>query len=173
MMSPHGSCGFRLYKLAFSGAYRIDKLKFLVKLFTKSLRAWASAAAGIHAARCDQRSQEPRARIYASGRGRSPIVALSLKNRRKGRKNSPVDCFSVGKPVTRGFPDAAQRHSCFNVLLFVLYHKTEIVRRTVLGGAEAMQAIFEYIELFYNCKRIHSCKDYLPTYDYESSRNSA
>ncbi|SMG65000.1 [weak similarity to] transposase B, partial [methanotrophic bacterial endosymbiont of Bathymodiolus sp.] len=32
---------------------------------------------------------------------------------------------------------------------------------------EAMQAIFEYIEVFYNRERIHSANDYLSPVEYE------
>jgi putative transposase len=39
--------------------------------------------------------------------------------------------------------------------------------------AEAMKAVFDYIELFYNCRRIHSGNGYLPPADYEILSNSA
>ena len=39
--------------------------------------------------------------------------------------------------------------------------------------AEAMKAVFDYIEFFYNRRRIHSCNDYLPPQDYEILSNNA
>jgi transposase InsO family protein len=39
--------------------------------------------------------------------------------------------------------------------------------------AEAKKAVFDYSEVFYNRKRIHSCNGYLPPQDYESLSNSA
>ena len=37
------------------------------------------------------------------GLGQSPKVLFAVIKRRKGKKNSPVDCFSWGNP-RRGFP---------------------------------------------------------------------
>ena len=36
-----------------------------------------------------------------------------------------------------------------------------------------MKAVFDYIEFFYNRRRIHSCNDYLPPQDYEILSNNA
>jgi len=38
---------------------------------------------------------------------------------------------------------------------------------------EAKQAIFEYIEVFYNRERIHSANDYLSPVDYEMQQKAA
>lgn len=38
---------------------------------------------------------------------------------------------------------------------------------------EAKQAIFEYIEVFYNRVRVHSANDYLSPADYEADKNCA
>ena len=38
---------------------------------------------------------------------------------------------------------------------------------------EATQAIFEYIEVFYNRERIHSANDYLSPVDYERQQITA
>ena len=38
---------------------------------------------------------------------------------------------------------------------------------------EAKQAIFEYIEIYYNRKRIHSANDYLSPVEYEAVQKAA
>lgn len=51
--------------------------------------------------------------------------------------------------------------------------KTEMVHHTLFKTRnEATQAIFEYIEVFYNRERIHSANDYLSPVEYESQQKS-
>ena len=51
--------------------------------------------------------------------------------------------------------------------------KTEMVHHTLFKTRnEAKQAIFEYIEVFYNRERIHSANDYLSPVEYESQQKS-
>jgi len=59
--------------------------------------------------------------------------------------------------------DNAVSESFFHTL------KTEMVHHTLFKTRnEATQAIFEYIEVFYNRERIHSANDYLSPVEYES-----
>ncbi len=52
--------------------------------------------------------------------------------------------------------------------------KTELVHHDqYLTRDEATQAVFEYIEVFYNRERIHSANDYLSPVDYEIQQLSA
>jgi len=39
--------------------------------------------------------------------------------------------------------------------------------------ADAQAAIFEYIEIYYNRKRLHSANDYLSPVDFENARKIA
>ena len=49
--------------------------------------------------------------------------------------------------------------------------KTELTHHQFFKTREeAKQAIFEYIEIFYNRKRIHSTNDYLSPVDFEERR---
>ena len=58
--------------------------------------------------------------------------------------------------------DNAVAESFFHTL------KTELTHHvTFQSREEAKQIIFEYIEIFYNRKRIHSANDYLSPADYE------
>jgi transposase InsO family protein len=58
--------------------------------------------------------------------------------------------------------DNAVSESFFHTLKTELVHHCQFKTRT-----EAKQAIFEYIEVFYNRERIHSTNDYLSPVDYE------
>jgi transposase InsO family protein len=58
--------------------------------------------------------------------------------------------------------DNAVSESFFHTLKTELVHHCQFKTR-----AEAKQAIFEYIEVFYNRERIHSTNDYLSPVDYE------
>ena len=50
--------------------------------------------------------------------------------------------------------------------------KTELTHHIFFKTREeAKQAVFEYIEIFYNRKRIHSANDYMSPVDYEKSAN--
>jgi putative transposase len=50
--------------------------------------------------------------------------------------------------------------------------KNELIyRQAFLTRAQARQAIFEYIEVFYNRQRLHSSLDYLTPVDFESRNN--
>ena len=52
--------------------------------------------------------------------------------------------------------------------------KTELVhQQTYQTRAEARQAIFEYIEVFYNRGRLHSVNGYLSPVDYELLHKTA
>jgi transposase InsO family protein len=52
--------------------------------------------------------------------------------------------------------------------------KTEWLNgRKFMTRAEASKAVFDYIEFFYNRRRIHSCNGYLPPLDYYILSNSA
>ena len=63
--------------------------------------------------------------------------------------------------------DNAVSESFFHTL------KTEMVHHTLFKTRnEATQAIFEYIEVFYNRERIHSANDYLSPVEYESQQKS-
>ena len=49
--------------------------------------------------------------------------------------------------------------------------KTELTNHVFFKTREeAKQAIFEYIEVFYNRKRIHSTNDYLSPVDFETHK---
>ncbi|NYT74997.1 IS3 family transposase [Halomonas sp. QX-2] len=57
---------------------------------------------------------------------------------------------------------------------FFLTLKTELVyHEDYRTRAEAKQAIFEYIEVFYNRVRLHSSNDYMSPADYESALRAA
>ena len=58
--------------------------------------------------------------------------------------------------------DNAVSESFFHTLKTELIHHEQYLTRE-----EATQAIFEYIEIFYNRERIHSANDYLSPVDYE------
>jgi putative transposase len=52
--------------------------------------------------------------------------------------------------------------------------KTELIHhQTFTNRAEARQAVFEYIEVFYNRERLHSANDYLSPIDYELQQKAA
>ena len=52
--------------------------------------------------------------------------------------------------------------------------KTELVHRhTWATRAQARQAIFEFVEVFYNRQRLHSSLGYLSPAEYESCPSSA
>jgi transposase InsO family protein len=51
--------------------------------------------------------------------------------------------------------------------------KTELTHHhTYVTKVEARQAIFDYIEVFYNRQRLHSTNDYLSPVDYEEVKQS-
>ncbi|NOQ77575.1 MAG: IS3 family transposase, partial [Methylococcaceae bacterium] len=56
----------------------------------------------------------------------------------------------------------AVAESFFHTLKTELVHQYQFETRN-----EAKQAIFEYIEVFYNRERIHSANDYLSPVEYE------
>ena len=58
--------------------------------------------------------------------------------------------------------DNAVSESFFHTLKTELVHQYQFKTRT-----DAKQAIFEYIEVFYNRERIHSANDYMSPVDYE------
>ena len=58
--------------------------------------------------------------------------------------------------------DNAVSESFFHTLKTELVHHCQFKTRK-----DAQQAIFEYIEVFYNRERIHSANDYLSPVDYE------
>jgi transposase InsO family protein len=64
--------------------------------------------------------------------------------------------------------DNAVSESFFHTLKTELVHHDQYLTRE-----EATQAIFEYIEVFYNRERIHSANDYLSPVDYEIQQVSA
>jgi len=64
--------------------------------------------------------------------------------------------------------DNAVSESFFHTLKTELIHHCQFKTRD-----EAKQAIFEYIEVFYNRERIHSANDYLSPVDYEMQQESA
>ncbi len=50
--------------------------------------------------------------------------------------------------------------------------KTELVHHIIFKDKEeAKQAIFEYIEVFYNRMRMHSANDYLSPVEFEQAYN--
>ena len=52
--------------------------------------------------------------------------------------------------------------------------KTELIHhQTFRSREEARQAIFEYIEVFYNRERLHSANGYLSPVDFELQLNAA
>ena len=52
--------------------------------------------------------------------------------------------------------------------------KTELIHQEDFKTREeAKQAIFEYIEVFYNRERLHSSNDYMSPMDYESKLRAA
>lgn len=52
--------------------------------------------------------------------------------------------------------------------------KTELIYHDDFNTREeAKQAVFEYIEVFYNRVRLHSCNDYMSPLDYESGATSS
>jgi len=64
--------------------------------------------------------------------------------------------------------DNAVSESVFHTLKTELIHHHQYQTRE-----EATQAIFEYIEIFYNRERIHSANDYLSPVDYELQQINA
>lgn len=62
--------------------------------------------------------------------------------------------------------DNSVAESFFGTLKTELVHHLEFKTRE-----EAKQAIFRYIETFYNRKRIHSANDYLSPIEYEATMN--
>jgi putative transposase len=64
--------------------------------------------------------------------------------------------------------DNAVSESFFHTL------KTELIHhQTFRSREEAKQAIFEYIEVFYNRERLHSANDYMSPVDYELQQKAA
>jgi putative transposase len=64
--------------------------------------------------------------------------------------------------------DNAMSESFFHTL------KTELIHhQTFHNRDEAKQAVFEYIEEFYNRERLHSANDYLLPVDYELQLKAA
>jgi putative transposase len=64
--------------------------------------------------------------------------------------------------------DNAVSESFFHTL------KTELIHHQIfLNRDEARQAVFEYIEVFYNRERLHSANGYLSPVDYELQQNAA
>ena len=61
--------------------------------------------------------------------------------------------------------DNAPSESFFHTLKTELTHHEDFKTRE-----EAKQAIFEYIEVFYNRVRLHSSNDYMSPVDYESAQ---
>ena len=64
--------------------------------------------------------------------------------------------------------DNAPSESFFHTLKTELIHHEDFKTRE-----EAKQAIFEYIEVFYNRERLHSSNDYMSPMDYESKLGAA
>jgi putative transposase len=64
--------------------------------------------------------------------------------------------------------DNAVSESFFHTLKTELIHHYQFANRE-----EAKQAIFDYIEVFYNRQRLHSANDYLSPVDYEESQQAA
>ncbi len=64
--------------------------------------------------------------------------------------------------------DNAVSESFFHSLKTELTHHCRFKTRV-----EAKQAIFEYIEVFYNRERLHSANDYLSPVDYEIQQKIA
>ena len=64
--------------------------------------------------------------------------------------------------------DNAVAESFFHTLKTELIHQCKFKNRE-----QAKQAIFDYIEVFYNRVRIHSANDYLSPVDYEAIQNAA
>jgi putative transposase len=64
--------------------------------------------------------------------------------------------------------DNAVSESFFHTLKTELIHHQSFKTRE-----EAKQAIFEYIEVFYNRKRLHSANDYLSPVEFERSKKTA
>jgi len=62
--------------------------------------------------------------------------------------------------------DNSVKESFFDTLKTELVHQLKFKIR-----AEARQAIFRYIKIFYNRKRIHSANDYLSQTEYEAAMN--
>lgn len=64
--------------------------------------------------------------------------------------------------------DNAVSESFFHTL------KTELIHhQTFRTRDEARQAVFEYIEVFYNRERLHSANGYLSPVDYELQQKAA
>jgi putative transposase len=66
-----------------------------------------------------------------------------------------------------------KRNCCDNSVFESLFHtlKTELTHHCQFKTREeSKQAIFEYIEVFYNRERIHSANDYLSPVDYEKQQ---
>jgi putative transposase len=52
--------------------------------------------------------------------------------------------------------------------------KTELIHQQIYQSrSEAKQAVFEYIEVFYNRERLHSTNGYLSPVDYELQQKPA
>lgn len=52
--------------------------------------------------------------------------------------------------------------------------KTELIhQQTFRSRKEAKQAVFEYIEVFYNRERLHSANGYISPVDFELQQNAA
>ncbi|MCK4608317.1 MAG: IS3 family transposase, partial [Gammaproteobacteria bacterium] len=89
---------------------------------------------------------------YASDSHRQILKAHGIKQSMSRRG----DCW-----------DNAVAESFFHTLKVELIYKTKFETRE-----EAKQAIFEYIEVFYNRKRMHSANDYLSPVEYEIANKS-
>ena len=80
-------------------------------------------------------------------------------------------CRRTGKTVeSECFDDDRKGNWWDNSVAESFFHtlKTELIHHCQFRTREeAKQAIFEYIEVFYNRERLHSANDYLSPVDYE------
>lgn len=105
------------------------------------------------------RRGNPRGVIFHSDRG---VQYASVKFRRVLRRRGFLQSMSRRGDCW----DNACAESFFKSL------KSELIGKTIFAGRrEAMQAIFEYIEMFYNRIRLHSTLGYVSPADFEEGRS--
>ena len=116
---------------------------------------------------------EPRTQAYVSRR-----AAQGMSNKEIQRCLKRYIVRELYPLILADLSDAATItwHRSVNAVSESFFHtlKTELIHhQTFRSREEAKQAVFEYIEVFYNRERLHSANGYLSPFDLELQLNAA